>query len=237
MLYMVMHKVDEAIEHGRPDRKIIDAMGNLVGESIERGIFQDGAGLQRSSQRVRVRYTGGDKTATPGPLQGDNELLAGFVMLQVKSMDEAVDWAGRIAAAAGGGEVEVGPVVEAWDLGIAPKPEGQVSLRALALHKADAASERGAPEPAPLRQLTAAMRDAGVLLSAKRLQPSSHGVRLRSLAGKHSWIDGPFAESKELIAGFSIIRVDTLEEARAWTARYADCLGDCEVDVRAVLEG
>jgi hypothetical protein len=85
-----------------------------------------------------------------------------------------------------------------------------------------------------MQKLMAEMNAAGVLLAAEGLKPSSRGARVVAKAGKHTWVDGPFAESKEMIAGFTIIKVDSLADAKAWTTRYADILGDCEVDVREV---
>jgi hypothetical protein len=76
------------------------------------------------------------------------------------------------------------------------------------------------------------LHKAGALLAVERLGPSSGGARLRRSGGKQAWMDGPFAESKELIAGFTILKVDSLAEAKAWTERYAEILGDCEVDIQ-----
>jgi len=241
MLFMVMHKLTPEIEEGLPpNTRVIAEMGKLVAEAIEQGKFQHGAGLKRSVERVRLRWKAGQCEVTRGP-KGEHELLAGFAQLQVKSMEEAIAWTQRIVATEGitDAEFDIGPVVERWDLGLAPKPTGEVPLNVLVLRKADAASERGAhPSPAVasrMQALVGEMQQAGVLTLAEGLKPSASGARLRSAGGKHSWTDGPFAESKEMISGFSIIKVDSLAEAKAWTERYADVLGDIEVDVREVM--
>jgi hypothetical protein len=239
MLFMVMHKMTAETEEGLINTRVIAEMGLLINETIEQGKFLNGAGLKRSAERVRLRFAGGECQVTRGP-RGENELLAGFAQLQVKSMDEAIGWTKRIADAEGSGQVEfdIGPVVERWDLGLAPKPTTPVPLNVLVLRKADAASERGARPTeatmARMQTLMGEMKQAGVLLSAEGLKPSTTGARLRTSQGKHTWIDGPFAESKEMISGFSIIKMDSLAEAKAWTERYADVLGDIEVDVREV---
>ena len=75
-----------------------------------------------------------------------------------------------------------------------------------------------------------------MLLSAATLAPSSSGARFRKTAGKREWTDGPFTESKELVAGFSILELPSLDDAKAWTERYAEMLGDNEVDVRLVAD-
>jgi hypothetical protein len=241
MLFMVMHKTDAKMEAGqRPDPAIITNMGKLIGESIQAGKFLNGAGLKASVHRVRLHCAAGQCTITQGPLTGANELVAGFVMLQVKSMDEAIAWTRRMGEVLGDVEIDLGPVVEPWDIGVAPKPSGEIPLHCLAMPKADAAFEAGKPLPpersAKLRELLDEMKQAGVLLASETLKPSAKATRLRATAGKHSVFDGPFAESKELVAGFSIIRVDSKPEALAWTKRYADILGDCEVDIREVVE-
>ena len=238
MLFMVMHKVNEEMESGgRPDKELITRMGKLIGETIKNGQLHNAAGLKRSAERVRVRRSGGEVSVTQGPLRGDNELLASFTMMAVKSMDEAVAWTQRIAEALGDVEIDIGPVVERWDLGMGERPENP-PLKALALVKGDAATEAGvqlAPaKAAKLDTVMGELQKAGALLAAERLGPSSGGARLRRSGGKQAWMDGPFAESKELIAGFTIVKLDTLAEAKAWTERYAEILGDCEVDVQEV---
>jgi hypothetical protein len=241
MLFIVMHKINAEIEAGGPPRKdLVDNMGQLIGDTIKAGRFLDGAGLKGRNERVRLKFKGGQRTVQKGPYQGENELVASYVMLKVKSMDEAVEWSTRYAEALDAAEVEVGTVTEPWDLGVAPKPEGEVPLRVLAFTKADAASEAGAPSsPEAAVKLNAVfddMKRAGVFLGAEGLKPSSTGARLQAVGGKHTWTDGPFAESKELVSGFCILRADSKQEAIEWATRYANILGDIELDVREVYE-
>ncbi|MDB4975128.1 MAG: hypothetical protein JWN48_3469 [Myxococcaceae bacterium] len=241
MLFIVMHKVNADMEAGRPpDMQVVSQMGKLIGEVIEQGIFHNAAGLKRSVERVRLRFQHGRRELIEGPLTGDNELVAGFALLKVQSLDEAIAWTTRMAEVEGDGELEfeLGPVVESWDLGFATKP-ADAPLRVLAMRKSDRASEAGAAPSsevgAKMARLLTEMKDAGVLLGVEGLAPSARGARLTHKAGKHSWIDGPFAESKELIAGFTILDLPSLAAAKAWAERYAEILGDIEVDVRPVL--
>jgi len=241
MRFMVMHKVDAKMEAGAPpDPHIIQSMGALVQESLKNRVFITGAGLHRSEKRVRVKSAAGRCVVSPGPYAGENELLASYAMIKVKSLDDAVGHAQRFALAQGESELEVGPVVEAWDLGIMPKPAGEIPLQALLLTKADAAFEGGArskeQHAAALRTLAESLGDNGALLVAGTLAPSSKGVRAKPSAGKRTWIDGPFAESKELIAGFSILDVPSLSDAIAWADRYATILTEAEVDVRELVD-
>jgi hypothetical protein len=79
---------------------------------------------------------------------------------------------------------------------------------------------------------------AGVLLALDGLHPSSKGARVRFSGGSHTVIDGPFTEAKELIAGYSILQVKSLEEAIEWVKRAPNCnpAGDSEVEIRQVFE-
>ena len=79
---------------------------------------------------------------------------------------------------------------------------------------------------------------AGVLLALDGLQPTSKGARVKFSGGSHTVIDGPFTESKEIIAGFSILQVKSLEEAIEWVKRGPNCNpgGDYEVEIRQVFE-
>jgi len=79
---------------------------------------------------------------------------------------------------------------------------------------------------------------AGVLLAAEGLQPSSKGVRVRFSGDKRTVIDGPFTETKELIAGFQLWEVRSMEEAIEWVKRCPNCApgGESEVEIRPVVD-
>jgi hypothetical protein len=109
-------------------------------------------------------------------------------------------------------------------------------LRFLLLRKADAAFEAGALPAAELAPVLAELTRDGVLLSAAELAPSSKGARYRKTGSKRAWTDGPFTESKELVAGFSIVKLASLDAAKQWAEAYAAILGDNEVDVRLVAD-
>jgi hypothetical protein len=233
MLFIVMHKINAEIEAGGPPRKgLVEDMGALIGGTIQAGKLHDADGLLGAETRVRLKWAGGKRSVVNGPLQGQNELVASFVKLKVDTMDEAVLWATRYGETIGASEVDVGPITEAWDIGVAPQPEGHVPLRVLVLNKGE-----GGPEVAgKLGALVEQMKSAGVFLGAESLKPSSQAARLSRVAGKNTWTDGPFAESKELVSGYTILKVDSRDEAIVWATRYAEILGDIEVDVRQVLE-
>jgi hypothetical protein len=240
MRFIVMHKVDASMEAGeRPNQSIITQMGELVGGSLKSGVFENGAGLHRSATRTRVTFRGGRSERTDGPLVGKNELIDSVLMVKVGSREEAIAQAERVAAIVKDGEIEVGPVVEAWDIGVMPKPANQTEFRFLLLIKGDAKSERGEADPAQraaLATLRSQMKDEGVLLAAEQLAPTSRGARLPpASAGQRRWVDGPFAESKELIAGFSILNLPDKAAALAWADRYAAILVENEIDLRELV--
>src|SRR5262245_52029685 len=116
-------------------------------------------------------------------------------------------------------------------------------MRFMIMIKANADREAGKPpSDKVVREMTAfneQLVKAGVLLAAEGLHPSSKGARVRfSPGGKRKVIDGPFTESKELIAGFWLIQVKSLEEAIEWVKRVPDCddEGEGEVEIRQVFE-
>ncbi len=116
-------------------------------------------------------------------------------------------------------------------------------MRYIILVKANAESEAGAMPTEALANEMAAfheeMAKAGVLLDASGLRPSSQGWRVEH-HGKHtSIVDGPFAETKELVAGYTIINVDSEQEARKWTRRFPNPTlhgTDCHIEVRRLYE-
>ena len=240
MRFMVMHKVDANMEAGGPpSQQIIAGMGALVQESLKNRVFTTGAGLHRSARRARLES--GGARVTKGPYAGQNELVSSFAMIKASSLDEAVERARQFAQVLGHVEIEVGPVVEPWDIGVLEKPEKLPLGRFLLLCKGDRQTESAAELPparrAALEELLQSLRDEGVLVMSDRLAPSAKGARLASgQKGQRSWTDGPFAESKELIAGFSVLDVPSRADALAWAERYAAILGDNEVDVRELAE-
>ena len=107
--------------------------------------------------------------------------------------------------------------------------------------KATAESEKGAlPDPQLLLDMgkyNEELIKAGILLAAEGLHSSSKGARVHFSGKNRTVIDGPFAETKELIAGFSILQVKSLEEAIEWVKRSPNChRDDYEVEIRQVFE-
>jgi hypothetical protein len=234
MRFMVMHKVDAKMEAGeRPSEEIIHKMGRLVGQAIKDGILHDGAGLHRSAQRVRLVFDGDRSEVVRGPSTGSNELIAGFAMIKAKSEDHAIELATTLARAAGEREIEIGPVVEGWDLHGGTRP-ASAPLRFLLLRKGEAAFESGAAAPPRIAEVLDQWKRDDVLVSAAALAPSSKGARSRVTGGKRVWFDGPFTESKELVAGYAVLEMPSMAVVKDFADEYAKILGDNEIDVRVV---
>lgn len=237
MRFIIMHKTGPRYETGAIEQREIVEMGAFIQDGIKQGIFTNGAGLLPRVPRTRLVVRSGQCEVIENA-KGSNNLLAGFALLKVKNRAEAITWARRFAQVVKNGELELGLVTEAWDLGFMPRPD-DAPERYLALMMANADSESGAPpserEQREMGALIGEMVQAGVLEATEGILPSKLGARLHFKAGKRvTTLDGPFAESKELIAGFSLITVPSKEAALAWAEKYGAILTDLEVDVLAL---
>jgi hypothetical protein len=120
---MVIVKANKDSEAGvLPDEKMLTEMGKFNEDLNKAGVLLAGEGLHPSSKGVRVRFSGAKPTVIDGPFTETKELIAGFWLWQVKSMDEAIEWLKR-SPFGGGAEVEIRPVFEAEDFGDAFTPE------------------------------------------------------------------------------------------------------------------
>src|SRR5207344_2248826 len=123
MRFMVIVKADKNSEAGiMPSREILTAMGKFNEELVKAGVMLAGEGLHPSSKGKRIKFSGGKQTITDGPFTETKELVAGFWLWQVRSMEEAVEWLKR-SPFDGGAEVEIRPVFEAEDFGAELTPE------------------------------------------------------------------------------------------------------------------
>src|SRR4051812_26942004 len=124
MRFMIMHKNDPGTESGKmPPMELVHEMGAFIGGHAQAGRLIDGAGLGASKTRTRLTFRGGKCTVKPGPYSGEHELPAATLLLKVQTREEALGWAERYGKILGDGELEVGKVNEAWDIGLMPAPE------------------------------------------------------------------------------------------------------------------
>jgi hypothetical protein len=125
MRVMVMVKASRSSEAGvMPDEQLLAAMGKYNEELVKAGVMLAGEGLHPSSKGVRVRFSGDKRTVVDGPFAETRELVAGFWLWQVRSMEEAIEWARRCPnPMPEDSELEIRPVFEAEDFGAEFTPE------------------------------------------------------------------------------------------------------------------
>lgn len=123
MRVIVFVKANKDSEAGvLPDKSLFEAMGKYNEELVKAGVMLAGEGLAPSSRGKRVRFSGKDRTVIDGPFAETKELVAGFWLWKVKSMEDAVEWLKR-APFDGGVEIEIRPIMEFEDFGEQLSPE------------------------------------------------------------------------------------------------------------------
>ena len=127
MRFMVMVKATKESEAGMmPSQELLAAMGKYNEELVKAGILLAAEGLKPSSQGARVRFSGSRRTVIDGPFAETKELVAGFWLIQVKSMDEAIEWVKRCPnPMETDSDIEIRQVFEAEDFGPEFTPELQ----------------------------------------------------------------------------------------------------------------
>jgi hypothetical protein len=235
---MIMQKNDSKTEAGEPPpMELLHQVRAFIGEYAKDGRFIDGEGLLGSKHRTRLTFRSGHATVKHGPYKGEHELPTATLLLKVKTRDEALRWAERYGKILGDGEIELAKLIEPWDVGMTPTPENP-ALRFLLIDKADAASEgagRSAKQKSDITRLKTEMTKAGVLEGSWKLEPSCNAKRLFFTDHKPRVVDGPFAESKELLGGFLLMELSTVDEAIEVCQRYAAVhAGILELDLREV---
>ena len=123
MRVMVLVKANKDSEAGvMPNQKLLTDMGKFNEELVKAGVMLAGEGLQPSSKGVRVKFSGDKRVLIDGPFAETKELVAGFWLWKVKSLEEAIEWLKR-APFDGGTEIEIRPLFEAQDFGDEFTPE------------------------------------------------------------------------------------------------------------------
>jgi|SRR5688572_861280 len=264
MRFMMLVKATPESETGAmPDEKVIAETLRYNEELSKAGLLLAAEGLEASSKGVRVHYKNGKFAVHDGPFTESKELLAGYWLIQAKSKQEAIEWAKRIPFAEG--EVEIRPLFELDDFPVdpaedpggwrereeefrqaAPPPRRAGTKKYLGMVMADEASEAGVlPDEKLLAAMGAFFEEgirAGVILGGEGLQPSSQGVRVRYSGKKRTVIDGPFTESKEIIAGYALLQFASKAEAIEWTKRFLQVdapgrhLGEAWSEIRPIFE-
>jgi hypothetical protein len=261
---MVLVKANQDSEAGKmPSTELLTEMGKFNEELVKAGVMLAGEGLHPSSKGVRVHYANGKHKVTDGPFAETKELVAGFWLWQCKSKEEAIEWLKRAPFLEG--DVEIRQLFETSDFPVDPaeheggwreKEEQQKaappparksgSKRYMGFLKADKDTEAGVlPDEKMLSAMGSFIEEgfkSGILLSGEGLQPSSQGARVRFAGSKRTVIDGPFTETKELVAGYAVLQFASKAEAIEWTKRFVQVdapgrLGaESECELRPIFE-
>lgn len=121
MRFMFIVKANRDTEAGvMPDERLLAAMAKYHEDLAKAGVLLDGTGLKPSSQGFRIQHSAGKRTVIDGPFAEARELIAGYTVIQVRSKEEAMEWAKRMPAPHGegkGGEIEVRQLYELDDFG------------------------------------------------------------------------------------------------------------------------
>ena len=121
MRFMMIVKASQDSEAGKmPSEELLAAMGKYNDELMKAGVLLDLSGLHPSSKGARIKFSGGKRTVIDGPFAETKELIAGYWMIQVKSKEEAMEWAKRVPCPHGEsaeGEIEIRQVFELADFG------------------------------------------------------------------------------------------------------------------------
>lgn len=248
MQFMIIRKADAATEALLPPAPgLIEDMERFHRQFADEGRLGLALGLRPSGHAVRLKIGPGGVTVTDGPFAETKELVAGFTIIEADSKEAAIErlrhWPAADADATGQVVLELretGCPGGCAEVASSFTDNDDSAGRYVILLRADAASERDAVPPQPmldaLDAFNLAEANAGVLLAGDGLMSSARGARVVVRRGGTSVIDGPFAEAKELIAGFWMFRAGSLEEAIAWAKKVPYPTGpEVEVEIREVL--
>jgi hypothetical protein len=247
MQFMVIRKADAATEAGLPpDPQMFEDMERFNQRLDAAGGVKLALGLHPSAHGVRLKLGAAGEVLTDGPFTETKELVAGFTIFEAASKQAAIEllkgWPASDAETSGTVTLELRETgCPGGCPTVAPAQAGD-GERYLILLRATAATESEAmPAPGTLERLNAfntAEAAAGRLLAGDGLTSSTRGARLKLQGGRASVIDGPFAEAKELIAGFWMIRADSMEDAVAWARTVPYPTGpEVEVEIRKAFSG
>ena len=240
MRFIIMHRTNAHWESGAlPGPALIARVGALLGGLANAGVLLGAEGLRPSAEGVRLRFAAGKRLVIDGPFDGEDTLPAGFSIVRVASLADAIEWASRQAEALGGAETmefDIRPVTEPWDIGLSPAPGGITARRYMVLRNATPSTESGAARPLPQRTAPASLAPDGpggvVHLQSEIMRPSRKGRRYKNARDGISVVDGPFTETKELIAGYIIASAASLDDAGRLAQEYLDVVEAGEVEVR-----
>ena len=246
MRFLIFRKADAQTEQGAmPSDALLTAMGAYNQQLVAAGVMRAGEGLRPTREAVRMKLSNGQATLIDGPFTETKELIAGLSVFEAASREEVVNWIKQWPTQDGDGNVTV-EIREAGCPGgcaeVHPNPDARPEGKRFAvLLRSSPALE--AEEPVAQEKLdrldahNAAEAAQGVLLAADGLRSSARASRVQFSGGKATVLDGPFTEIKELVAGYWMIRVASMDDAIEWARRNPYPTGpDVEVEIRPMYE-
>ncbi len=218
MRYMLIHAADPDLASGWDDEAQA-AFSSWIEETIRSGVNLQGSRLRPTADATTVKVRDGELIITDGPYAETKEQVAGYDVLECASLDEAVRWAGRHPSS-WVGAIEVRALPDSAPAVPLPEP-GEGKIRYVMLVCTDPrVGPREFARIEPVDPWVAEMNGRGVRLYGSELEPpgSARTVRVRE---KHAIVtDGPFAETKEQIAGFDVLECADLDEAIEVATRH-----------------
>lgn len=235
--FIITHGTNAHWESGaRPTPDLIGRVGALLAALSKAGVLLGAEGLRPSSEGVRLTFSGGAPTVTKGPFSPQQELPAGFSIVRGETLDDAVAFAAKEADVLGDVEIDIRPVTEPWDIGMADRPADVRTRRYMVVRKATPASEAGeVPTQEQRSKLARLIEDTareGRHIVTETMRPSGRGRRYNNSRDGVAFYDGPFIETKELIGGYIVVSAASLRDAGRWAEQYIRVVDADEVDVR-----
>ncbi|MFZ6647878.1 YciI family protein [Undibacterium sp. TJN25] len=251
MRFMILRKADESTEaggHTGQDAATMSAAMARYGDELQAsGLRCAGQMLHSSEGALRLHFHDGDIRVSEGPFPGEKELVAGFTMLEAASQQEAIAWLKRWPAGDADLTLELRGSgcpggLECINLTQDTADGHQQHLkRFLVLLKASPLAETGAiPSDVVLAAMAKRNEEgtrAGLLVAGEGLQTTASGKRVKFSNGKATVLDGPFSETKELIAGYWLLQSKSIADAVDWVRNYPyPFIDDAMVEIRQVQE-
>jgi hypothetical protein len=245
MQFMLIQRQGDAAPETADSPADQRAMQNYLQDMRTAGLGCSGARLCDSGKGIRIDFRGSEPKLQHGPFADEAGLVGAFLMIDAESREQALEWAQRWPRTDGSAALEL----ELRDAGcpgglsgISPEnenPDQRGSKHYMVILKANALAETGhISDDTTLGRMGARNeegRRSGILASAQGLQPSNKASRLKLAPGRAVIMDGPFSETKELIAGYWIVQTQSQQEALDWALSYPYPYGkDTDLEVREV---
>jgi hypothetical protein len=235
--FIILHATNRHWESGaRPTSHLIERVGELLAAATKEAALLGAEGLRPTSQGVRLRFMAGAPTIVKGPFEPQHELAAGFSIVRGTTLDDAIDFATREAETLGDVEIDIRPVTEPWDMGLADPPADAQIRRYMVLRKATPMTEAGeVPTPAQRTELARLIEETtrrGLHVVTETMRPSRRGRRYKNSREGVVFYDGPFLETKELLGGYMAVSAASMDEAGRWAEQYIRVVGADVVDLR-----